>query len=153
MTDRRLSTAVLAAAGLVTIAAGCQCRRVTELWLDTVDCVAEQGCHLDRLYNPGTDLTRLNKPGGNVGPNALICPEACGECPPTRDVPVPQFRIYRQPTTLAGAKESYDDRDGGNGEVPLDAVELVPPDAVDEIRRTPGVDQTDRLPNLIPDLP
>ena len=133
---------VTAAGIAVAAASGCQCRPVTELWLDGVDRVSRCECYLDRFYNPGTDLTRLNKPGGNVGPNALICCNDCSECPPTRDVPVPQFRIYPQPSTLAGAKESFDDRDG---EEPLDEVSLVPPDAVDEVNDPLGNDLTDRV--------
>ena len=138
---RTIASAIVAG---LTLAAGsgCQCRPVTELWLDGVDRVSRCECYLDRLYNPGTDLTRLNKPGGNVGPNALICCQDCGECPPTRDVPVPQFRIYQQPTTLAGAKESFDDRDD---EKRLGDVELVPPKAEAEVQGPLGNDRTDRL--------
>lgn len=117
---------VTAVVGLV----GCQCCRLTDPWLRTVDHVSESGCDLQRLYCAGTDLTRLNKPGGNVGLNRMLC-RGCNECGPTRDVPPPQFRVYPQPTDLAGSRESFDDREE---ETPLEAVELVPPEAVDEVQ-------------------
>lgn len=111
--------------------AGCQCCPGTEHWLRHVDSVSEKGCRLDRLYNPGTDLTRFGRPDGGAAPNGWICPPGCSDCPRVRDVPVPIFNVYRQPVSLAGAKESYDDR---GREDDLQSVEDVPPEAEREIQ-------------------
>lgn len=124
--------------GLSALLCGCRCWPGHDLWFCTVDAIAEIPQPADHLYNPGTDLTRLGRPDGNRFPNSVICPcpDGCERCPPVADVPPPLYRIYSQPTLLAGAKESYDDRET---EMPLDEVELVDPKAILEVEDAAGV--------------
>lgn len=144
---RCLAAAAVVAGGLSI--AGCRCSPLTNAWMDCVDRVSRSGLALDHLYCPGTDLTRIGRPDGNVPPNSWICPDECRTCRGVRDVPVPQFRVYPQPTFEAGARESYDDEES---ETPLDDVELVPDEAVEEIRDVPaaGRDAIDSLQPLLP---
>ena len=137
-------TAKISATVVLIGLAGCQCLPGTDRWFAFVDRVSRPPGRFEQHYNPGTDLTRLGRPDGNRFPNNVICPPGCPDCPPVRDVPVPQFRIYPQPTTLAGAKESFDDTEE---EVDLDAVPLVPPEATEEVE-TPGDDGDLVLPDV-----
>ncbi|WP_437222927.1 hypothetical protein SH661x_003002 [Planctomicrobium sp. SH661] len=42
--------------------AGCQCCALTEHYQDTIDHIADRSPHMDNLYCPGLDLTRIGYP-------------------------------------------------------------------------------------------
>lgn len=75
--------------GLLVVAGacGCQCWCVYEPYADAVDCIADHEHHLDPLYRPWYDLTRIGRPDWcQCGLNRALCRCAC-----ERRKPVPHI--------------------------------------------------------------
>jgi len=77
---------ILTPSVLALLLSGCQCCNLTERYQDKIDLIADRRPHLDHLYNPAWDLTRIGDPDWCSNPvNRWIYGDCC--CRDTRRPP------------------------------------------------------------------
>lgn len=89
--------------------AGCQCCGLTEQYQDGIDHVADHQPHLDHLYSPALDLTRIGYPDWCSNPvNRWIYGDCC--CRDTRQPPAylhnPIYSPSQQPKNIEPIPEA-----------------------------------------------
>lgn len=154
----RILAAILLCGAAVSFS-GCQCYRVTWLYADVIDAIADTKWKLDPLYEPGLDLSRIGMPDWQrFGINRFLCPCANGRCCPhcrgCRNVYYPaEYRMkywaYLAEEEAEAARAGSADLDGDPELMP--APEMIPlPEPADNLPKEAD-DAVPKVPVPVPD--
>jgi len=132
--------------------AGCQCCSWTEHYQDTIDHVADHQPHLDSIYHPGLDLTRIGYPDWCQSPlNRWLYGDCC--CRDTRQQPAyihnPMYSPQSHPSRMEPIPEGPPILP--RNDVGPDTQNNAPvPTKVQGIPDAPQLERGDKLPPLPP---